>query len=246
MSVSTKVQATVIMKKVITFIPASRRKYYFQTIVYGRDLQDPVVAATVRLTPSQMTAFHLLSSRCLIRMAGLVTVRFIGLVPSQDIRLERMHKLLSAVHDVYKFITLAVMLPNEELPIAKMCDGRALIASFLSKLTAKISDYLNRITNKKCKLRLTAAIQKHFPLLIVGLIKLNKQFGELLTVFLDVKYRLPAVASLVAALDRDGCQTFRHGLRVLVMSTRNVYCDWDIVGADLWLRGLTVLLPRYH
>ena len=229
--------------RIIQFHPSSVDRHFYQTCVYEFKAANHAVAYCLRMSPSQRKACQELSAHGILRHSSLVASKIADAVPVLDIRFCRLHKLLSALHDLYKYITTRHLRGiKDERELRLFLKAKKVIAKFLRRVTKRVQV---RITNRKSVWRLTRKVRKHLPLVVLGLLKMSKRFGELLTVFIDIKYRLPAGASLVTALDTDCCMRFKHGMWAVIMSTRDTYCDWDIAGVDPWLRGLTTLKPEF-
>ena len=229
-----------------SFISSCTQKHYYQTAFYDRKIPQDTKIYTIRMSPSQRDGFYFISEKHILRHSALILSKFAPTVPVLDIRHCRLHIVLSAVHDLYKFASIMTKRDCDDEKTKKLfLDTKKRIAKFLRRLTRRLPPKLNRITNKWTKRRFKDTLQTHLPLLILRLLKRSKFLGLLLTVFMDIKYRLPAVASLVAALERDGSARFPNGVRILVMSTRNSHCDWDIPGVDPYLKGLSTLKPEY-
>ena len=234
-----------------SFVSPFRERHFYQTVVYERPTPTRTVCHAVRMSPSQRVGFNFISERQVLRHSSLVMCKYAPVVPVLDVRHCRLHKLLSAVHDLYKFSSIMKKRDcdddddDDERTKRLFRRSKKRIARFLRRLTRRFPSRLNCITNKLCRRYLTRTLQTHLPLFVLKLLKKSEFLGQLLTVFMDLKYRLPAGASLVAALERDGSARFHNGVRILVMSSRNSHCDWDFPAADIYLRELSTLKPEH-
>ena len=229
-----------------SFVSRFRERHFYQTAVYDRSAPPRTIVHAVRMSPSQRDGMHYISEMGILRHSALVICKYAPTVPVMDIRHCRLHRLLSAVHDLYKFSSIMTERTlNDEKTKRLFCSTRKLIGKFLRRLTRRLAPRLNRITNRRCRRRLKDCLQKHLPLFILRLLKKSKLLGQLLTVFMDIKYRLIAGASMVSALEGWRCKKFYDGVRILIMSTRNSHVDWDFPGLDPYLHGLSILKPEY-
>ena len=230
---------------ILRFKPSSKDKHFYQTQVYEKKNLHHVAAYFVRFSRSQRMGFHYLSGIGLLRHSSLVVSRCTDVVSVQDVRYFKLHKLLSAVYDLFKYmeiVTREATRPQDIIKIYGNAKGR--IAIFIGRVTYKFFGI--QVTNKKCLQRFQKLLENHLPMLVLKLIQMERSLGELLTVFLDVKYRLPTGVSLVAALEKGGVERFDKDIRAIIWCTKNRLCNWNIPGCDQWLRGLSTLKSEFH
>ena len=89
-----------------SFVSQFREKHFYQTAVYDRSAPPRTIVHAVRMSPSQRDGMHYISEMGILRHSALVICKYAPTVPVMDIRHCRLHKLLSAVHDLYKFSSI--------------------------------------------------------------------------------------------------------------------------------------------